>query len=82
MQKYFVHSLKPNKETADVIGSHRIAIVFRDGNMVMYGKDSGKPCNSLLPSPARNYFFGSNMKGLYEGKLYMREEMRQKCYHR
>ena len=85
MQKCYQHAVLSCSERAEDAhdpNQRRIVIVFRDGKFEKSVKDNGKPLASLNPRPAPMIpRFGNKLKGLEEGGLYSREELKDMGGH-
>jgi hypothetical protein len=81
MQKHFVHGIRQDKDKIDVPLGHRIALVFRYGKEILMDLDSGKTCYDLMPRAKRQYHFGKDIPGLYEGFRYSRTKLWTAGYH-
>lgn len=78
MQANYVHFLPKTEDPEQGDGNaeqqRRLAIVFRDGDLRKFARDSGEPVHNLTPNPKRVYQFG-DIKGLRYGGIYRRREL-------
>lgn len=79
MQKHYLHSVPKRKKDHD--SRRRLTVVFRAGDEVLVGKDSGRPCENLSPKARRGQIFG-RINELFEGDLYTRLELFNLSAHR
>lgn len=82
MQEHYTHGVPPSKRNEVVGGSRRIAVVFRDGDIRQYKKDSGRPCTNLEPRVLTKEPIFGHICHLQEGSIYTRRQLLELRAHR
>ena len=78
MQTWYTHEVPAVNAAGE---GPRLAIVFRDGKLVLGAKDSGEPAVDLSPLKRRQHRWGRDLPALEEGGLYSRSELMEREYH-
>jgi len=82
MQNYYFHGVSTSaKQLKDDPNQKRIAIIFRDGEMKSYKKDSGQQLMDLEPRKRRKPIRGNGIDGLVEGEVYKLNDLRSMNAH-